>query len=231
MKSLAFPYSSKNRHTANTNSNTDPSILLSSSPYPQARQASPAIGASASKSSYAASTTSLTARATALFKHPLRVHSERSLASDHSASAPSPNGSASVGRSHEDLTSDSKLSLNPDSQLYLAVHPFAAMVAAPVPVVSSHDSDDEEACPVCLEPLSFSFRLPGEKPHIVPDCGHALHEVCDVSVPAHHHRSLEYSTFCRLALLLYTGHLQLRTGTEAFRARLTWAYVGCVEDR
>jgi len=58
------------------------------------------------------------------------------------------------------------------------LHPYAAMVAAPLPVVSSHDaSDDEDECPVCLEPLSFSFRLPGEKPHIVPECGHALHEV------------------------------------------------------
>ena len=58
-------------------------------------------------------------------------------------------------------------------------HPFAKMAHAPLPVVSSHDSsEDEEECPVCLEPLSFSFRLPGEKPHIVPECGHALHEVC-----------------------------------------------------
>ena len=59
------------------------------------------------------------------------------------------------------------------------VHPYAAMVAAPLPVVSSRDmSDDEDdCCPVCLEPLSFSFRLPGEKPHIVPECGHSLHEV------------------------------------------------------
>lgn len=57
-------------------------------------------------------------------------------------------------------------------------HPFAAMAHAPLPVVSSHDSsEDEDDCPVCLEPLSFSFRLPGEKPHIVPECGHALHEV------------------------------------------------------
>jgi hypothetical protein len=58
-------------------------------------------------------------------------------------------------------------------------HPFSLMAHAPLPVVSSHDSsEDEEDCPVCLEPLSFSFRLPGEKPHIVPECGHALHEVC-----------------------------------------------------
>src|SRR6266478_4144136 len=61
----------------------------------------------------------------------------------------------------------------------LPSHPFALMAHAPLPVVSSHDSsEDEEDCPVCLEPLSFSFRLPGEKPHIVPECGHALHEVC-----------------------------------------------------
>ncbi len=61
-------------------------------------------------------------------------------------------------------------------------HPYASMVAAPLPVVSSHDSsEDEDECPVCLEPLSFSFRLPGEKPHIVPECGHALHEVSSIS--------------------------------------------------
>ncbi|KIJ55641.1 hypothetical protein M422DRAFT_57963 [Sphaerobolus stellatus SS14] len=57
------------------------------------------------------------------------------------------------------------------------------MPHAPLPVVSSRDPDDAEAeCPVCLEPLSFSFRLPGEKPHIVPECGHALHEACFAAV-------------------------------------------------
>ncbi|KAI0322760.1 Pleckstrin homology domain-containing protein [Amylostereum chailletii] len=57
------------------------------------------------------------------------------------------------------------------------------MVSAPLPVVSNRDStEDEEECPVCLEPLSFSFRLPGEKPHIVPECGHALHEACFTAV-------------------------------------------------
>lgn len=50
--------------------------------------------------------------------------------------------------------------------------------AVNTPPMSSHDLDaDEGECPVCLEPLSFSFRLPGEKPHVVPECGHALHEV------------------------------------------------------
>ncbi|TRM65487.1 Pleckstrin homology domain-containing protein [Schizophyllum amplum] len=57
-----------------------------------------------------------------------------------------------------------------------------AMHNAPLPVVSSQDNDEEDECPVCLEPLSFSFRLPGEKPHIVPECGHALHEACFTAV-------------------------------------------------
>ncbi|KIM52965.1 hypothetical protein SCLCIDRAFT_140001 [Scleroderma citrinum Foug A] len=57
------------------------------------------------------------------------------------------------------------------------------MPPAPLPVVSSHESaDDEQECPVCLEPLSFSFRLPGEKPHVVPECGHSLHEACFTAV-------------------------------------------------
>lgn len=52
-----------------------------------------------------------------------------------------------------------------------------------MPVVSNTVGiEDEEDCPVCLEPLSFSFRLPGEKPHIVPECGHALHEACFTAV-------------------------------------------------
>jgi len=55
-------------------------------------------------------------------------------------------------------------------------HPYS-MVSTPHQYNSAHDMDDEGECPVCLEPLSFSFRLPGEKPHIVPECGHALHEV------------------------------------------------------
>lgn len=58
------------------------------------------------------------------------------------------------------------------------IHHSSTMPQPPLPVVSNHDATaEEEECPVCLEPLSFSFRLPGEKPHIVPECGHALHEV------------------------------------------------------
>ncbi|KAF8966284.1 Pleckstrin homology domain-containing protein [Flammula alnicola] len=64
-----------------------------------------------------------------------------------------------------------------------STHPYSAIHMAPLPVVSSHNTpDDDEECPVCLEPLSFSFRLPGEKPHIVPECGHALHEACFTAV-------------------------------------------------
>ena len=55
--------------------------------------------------------------------------------------------------------------------------PYSINDAPIMPIVSSRDAEEEAECPVCLEPLSFSFRLPGEKPHIVPECGHALHEV------------------------------------------------------
>lgn len=53
------------------------------------------------------------------------------------------------------------------------------MTPGPLPVVRNDvNGDIEEDCIICGESLSFSFRLPGEKPHIVPECGHALHEVC-----------------------------------------------------
>lgn len=38
----------------------------------------------------------------------------------------------------------------------------------------------EADCPVCLEPLSY--RLAGEKPHVMPTCGHALHNACFTAV-------------------------------------------------
>ena len=67
----------------------------------------------------------------------------------------------------------------PDSQVAsIYSNPYPLNGTQNMPVVSSRDpTEDEAECPVCLEPLSFSFRLPGEKPHIVPECGHALHEV------------------------------------------------------
>lgn len=91
---------------------------------------------------------------------PSRVPSANSLHSSYSAA------------------SSAKRQPPPSASDFKPLHPYAAMVSAPLPVVSSHNATEEEdECPVCLEPLSFSFRLPGEKPHIVPECGHALHEV------------------------------------------------------
>lgn len=66
--------------------------------------------------------------------------------------------------------------LSSSSASSTTIQPYS-MVSTPHHHNSVHDMDDEGECPVCLEPLSFSFRLPGEKPHIVPECGHALHEV------------------------------------------------------
>ncbi|GAA6004341.1 hypothetical protein JCM10207_000676 [Rhodosporidiobolus poonsookiae] len=42
--------------------------------------------------------------------------------------------------------------------------------------ISDSPSADEETCPICLELLSL--RLAGEKPHVVPVCGHRLHHSC-----------------------------------------------------
>ena len=106
---------------------------------------------------------SLTSRAQAFFRYPLRAQSGASLHSSYSGGATS-----------LDSTQTSSDTRSADS--FSVAHPYSAMVSAPVPVVSSNEMlEDEDQCPVCLEPLSF--KLPGEKPHIVPDCGHALHEV------------------------------------------------------
>lgn len=42
------------------------------------------------------------------------------------------------------------------------------------------DVSDEPECPICLEPLSL--RLYGERPHVVPQCGHAMHHECFVAM-------------------------------------------------
>ncbi|GAA5918128.1 hypothetical protein JCM6882_006353 [Rhodosporidiobolus microsporus] len=41
----------------------------------------------------------------------------------------------------------------------------------------SDSADQEELCPICCEGL-IAFRLAGEKPHVVPVCGHRLHHAC-----------------------------------------------------
>lgn len=45
---------------------------------------------------------------------------------------------------------------------------------------NSDGGPEEVTCPVCLELLSF--RLAGEKAHVVPLCGHALHHACFTAV-------------------------------------------------
>ena len=82
-----------------------------------------------------------------------------------------------ISHSATSLPSAFQASLSSFQSENTTIHPYASMAPPPLPVVSNHDADEEDECPVCLEPLSFSFRLPGEKPHIVPECGHALHEV------------------------------------------------------
>ena len=154
MKSLQVPYSSN--RTFQHQTSAEPS-----SPHdhtsPGSHRRSPI------DSLHPGTPTSITSRATAFFKRP-RL---RSASSVHSSSA-------SDSASHENSSHPSNAHYSDAPSI---VHPFSSMVAAPVPVVSNPDTEDEKDCPVCLEPLSFSFRLPGEKPHIVPDCGHALHEV------------------------------------------------------
>lgn len=61
--------------------------------------------------------------------------------------------------------------------LYDGFKSHANMPTHQVALVSTEDEQDDAICPLCTESLSFSFRLPGEKPHIVPECGHALHNV------------------------------------------------------
>ena len=74
------------------------------------------------------------------------------------------------------LKSDSASTITPSENNN--ARPYSSIHMPPIPVVKNHSVvEDDDECPVCLEPLSFSFRLPGEKPHIVPECGHALHEV------------------------------------------------------
>ncbi len=63
------------------------------------------------------------------------------------------------------------------------LHPYSSHQSDAAPVISgSSNQEDEERCVICLESLSFSFRLPGEKPQIVPECGHALHDACFTAV-------------------------------------------------
>lgn len=63
------------------------------------------------------------------------------------------------------------------SSLSMRSEPSSVPSPGPVHNESNNMSAD---CPVCLEPLSY--RLAGEKPHVVPNCGHALHNACFTAV-------------------------------------------------
>ena len=116
-------------------------------------------------------------------------------------------------------------------------HPYAIMHIAPLPVVSNQDHvEEEEDCPVCLEPLSFSFRLPGEKPHIVPECGHALHEVREIFKVLLRRKQpffnasegFDLHTLSRHALQQSTAHPQVKQGRR-FRGNRISEYAVSVD--
>ena len=56
----------------------------------------------------------------------------------------------------------------------------ASQTSNPKSLAISDIDIEETSCPVCLELLSF--RLAGEKPHVTPTCGHALHHACFTAV-------------------------------------------------
>ena len=95
----------------------------------------------------------------------------------------------------------------------------AVAYPTPIAIVSSEaGKDDEDVCPICVESLSFTFRLPGEKPHVVPECGHALHEECFVVVygevpPEGSRRQLGVCGVCRQPMRIAEG------GGKKFRAK------------
>lgn len=61
--------------------------------------------------------------------------------------------------------------------LYDSYKIHASLPTHQVALVSAEDEEDDAICPLCTESLSFAYRLPGEKPHIIPECGHPLHHV------------------------------------------------------
>ncbi|CDU22225.1 related to CDC24-Guanine nucleotide exchange factor (GEF or GDP-release factor) [Sporisorium scitamineum] len=57
---------------------------------------------------------------------------------------------------------------------------FSSDISNTVGGATTFTEMSEVDCPVCLEPLSH--RLAGEKPHVVPICGHALHNACFTAI-------------------------------------------------
>ncbi|TYJ56141.1 hypothetical protein B9479_003127 [Cryptococcus floricola] len=97
----------------------------------------------------------------------------------HSRSGPTPLTGLSSSKSAPDL--DSLSPSHPHSHTHLTQRERERQREMPPlqPVVlSTQDEEEDDMCPVCVEPMGATYRLPGEKPPIVPECGHALHEEC-----------------------------------------------------
>jgi hypothetical protein len=90
----------------------------------------------------------------------------------HSFSTKSSSGSSLSVNNHHRPGFDASQSYKPYKRNSSLPHPYSSASINMGQTMIRDDDEDDETCPVCLEPLSF--RLPGEKPHIVPQCGHRL---------------------------------------------------------
>lgn len=106
------------------------------------------------------------------------ISSQYSGISDRSAHPFAASASRSIERNMSGLLSAQTPALQSSrsSPNLRAMAKEGALAKHQVTLADSSDEDDDK-CPVCIESLNASFKLPGEKPHIVPECGHALHEV------------------------------------------------------
>jgi hypothetical protein len=116
-----------------------------------------------------------------LLKEPFRwfagLSPKRHSKDDSDPAASSPRSSAQLTDSPSSLfsssgaSSASSMPAFASPKFYSHTHPYSLpdMLSGSA---MSPDRDEEDNCPVCLE--SLSLRLRGEKPHIVPVCGHKL---------------------------------------------------------
>lgn len=56
---------------------------------------------------------------------------------------------------------------------------MAALAVAPLALVVTEEEEDDDAykCPVCVEKMGAEYRIQGEKPDVIPECGHSIHHV------------------------------------------------------
>ncbi|KAJ9474491.1 RING-type domain-containing protein [Pseudozyma hubeiensis] len=83
---------------------------------------------------------------------------------------------AAHGKGLSRTVSISEMSENPSAYS----RAFSTDISNTVGAATTFTEMSEVDCPVCLEPLSH--RLAGEKPHVVPSCGHALHNACFTAI-------------------------------------------------